>query len=494
MSEFEINPTAFALLQSLRGLGYSPETALADLIDNSIAAGSTRIDLNLDWNGGDPIVELLDDGAGLSFEELIKAMRFGGDGPHSVREPDDLGRFGLGLKTASLSQCRQLTVISKKGDIRSCIAWDVDVVMDSKRWTPLVDPASFDSNYSECLNKAAHGTLIRWSRMDALGGLFGLDKSSFFARVGDIRRHLGMVFHRFLDGDARRLTIFVCGRRIQAWDPFQTSHPATIRMPREKLRQAGATIVVQPYVLPHRDRFEDEESYAAAGGIGGWTERQGFYVYRGKRLVVSGGWLALGGTRAWTRNEASRLARIAIDLPTDRDTDWRLDIRKSIARPPADIKARLAAIANACRARAREVFSWRGGGGRRQRQGSSEPLWIAEYRGARVRYRINREHPAITTLVAAMKDGESALTVTLSLIECSVPVERIWLDVAERADQSQGYVPDDIDQLSQDIAQLIRAMKGDDTDQEKVDRLLSSLAVDSTQVRSAVIQILGAKL
>src|SRR5262249_48416353 len=159
----------------------------------------------------------------------------------------------------------------------------------------------------------AHGTLVIWDRMDSIGGLFGLDRETFFLRIRDVRAHLAMVFHRFLGGDARRVEVSVNGRRVRPWEPFQRAHPATITLHEEPIRYGGAIVRVAPYVLPHRDRFANESEYEEAGGIGGWGERQGFYVYRQRRLLVPGGWLGLGGARAWTRDESSRLARIAID-------------------------------------------------------------------------------------------------------------------------------------------------------------------------------------
>src|SRR5207248_3322441 len=142
------------------------------------------------------------------------------------------------------------------------------------------------------------------------------------------------------------------------------------------------------------DRFANEAEYEEAAGIGGWGERQGFYVYRQKRLLVPGGWFGLGGARAWTREESSRLARIAVDLPAALDSDWRIDVRKSQARPPGSMRARLTAIAVLCRDQAREVFAWRGHRARAQAARSNDqPVWVAASGGAS-RYRINRDHSA----------------------------------------------------------------------------------------------------
>ena len=321
----------------LRGLGYSPETAIADLIDNSIAAEAATIELELEWNDGHPRAALLDNGNGMDRLTLAEALRLGGTGPNSTRTASDLGRFGLGLKTASLSQCRQLTIISRTAGKTSALILDVDEI--AKRGWFATEPATLPLHPLVAkLLQLEHGTLVLWDRMDLLGGLSGLEKDPFYLRLQDIRAHLGMIFHRFLDEDARRLRILTNGRAIKAWDPFQNNHTSIIEMRSERIRYRSSSFEIKPYVFPHRDRFTNEAEYEAAGGPGGWNARQGFYVYRAKRLLVAGSWLGLGGARAWTRDEFSRLARIQVDLPTEMDTDWRIDVRKSQARPPGNLR------------------------------------------------------------------------------------------------------------------------------------------------------------
>ncbi len=123
--------------------------------------------------------------------------------------------------------------------------------------------------------------------------------------------------------------------------------------------------------------------------------KQGFYVYRNaRRLLVAGGWLGLGQGRSWTREEAHRLARIRIDIPNSADADWKIDIRKSTARPPVALRRRLLNLAEDIRQRARRVFAHRG---RIIQVGGKEPLaeaWQAEHGNGGMRYRISEDHPA----------------------------------------------------------------------------------------------------
>jgi len=486
----EIIPAASALMQSLRGIGYSPETAVADLVDNSIAAGATAVDIDIDWNDGDPLLAILDDGRGLEREDLVTAMCFGGAGPLAERSEDDLGRFGLGLKTASLSQCRRMTVAGRRNSQTVALAWDVDEVASRRRWDAIVPDTLPRSSLTGRLEERPNGTLVLWERMDAIGGLSGLDKETFFLRVQDIRAHAAMVFHRFLDGDARRLVIRLNGRPVRPWDPFLHSNPATITMHSERLRHAGAAIVITPHVLPHRDRFANDADHEAAGGPGGWSERQGFYVYRGRRLVVAGGWLGLGGSRAWTREESSRLARIAIDLPLGVDAEWRIDVRKSLARPPGALRARLTDIGTACRMKAREVFAWRGNRGwKKAATTDDDPLWIGDHHGSHPGYCISRRHPAVRTVAERLGGDAELLDGLLALIERSVPVERIWLDVSEA--EGAGTVTLDAAEtakLAGQIASLLAAMPNDEPTAERLDRLLRHLPAASPGLRKSVLQ------
>src|SRR5690606_21531804 len=160
-------------------------------------------------------------------------------------------------------------------------------------------------------------------------------------------------------------------------------------------------------------------------GPNGWSARQGFYVYRGKRLLVAGSWLGLGGVRTWTREESSRLARIQVDLPTGLDRDWRIDVRKAQARPPGALRARLTAIAGMCGGEAREAFALRGQGGRVRGARTEAPaVWLSISTLEAVKYRINRDHPIIVACCEAA-GGLRSLNAALTSIERSVPVERI---------------------------------------------------------------------
>ncbi len=491
LETLEIAPTAAALLKSLRGLGYTPETALADLVDNSIAAGARTISLSIDWNDGDPRIAVRDDGRGMSRDQLMEAMRFGGEGPEAERAPDDLGRFGLGMKTATLSQCRRMAVVSAQGGSLSSLSWDIGVVAKARKWAVVIDPELPEFEHVTKPHTGEHGTLVALQVMDEMGGLHGLDSERFFAKLADIRAHFSMVFHRFLSGDARRIRILINGRDIPPWDPMLRTHAATRKLGSSPIGIGQQAIKVTSYVLPHRDMFANEQEFQTAGGPGGWAERQGFYVYRGDRLVVAGSWLGLGERREWTKDESSRLARIAVDLPTACDPAWRIDVIKARARPPASLRSRLVRVGLECRDRAREVFAWRGGQVRTPTEvRQTSPLWQQEHVSGRRRYRVNREHPIILALLEQGSETARLARSAISLIERTVPVERIWLDVSEDVEMPSSGV-DKGAELVEDLVTAIRKSSSDLPPEEILDLLLRSMRIADPVLRDTILAALG---
>jgi hypothetical protein len=242
-----------------------------------------------------------------------------------------------------------------------------------------------------------------------------------------------MTFHRFLEGRNPRLQIHIgtdqSVARVVPWDPFMEAHPATTASPPERLQHVGGTVEVQGFVLPHRDRMTQAE-FEAAGGPDGWLSHQGFFIYRGERLLVPGGWLGLGQGRRWARDDLHKLARIRLDISNSVDEQWKVDIRKSSATPPASLKPRLQALAEEIRKDAREVFAFRGG--RSTRQASTvQRVWttVTDPRGTF--HVVDRQHPMVKRVLDAAGPERRAVEDLLTLLESTLPVQRIWLDVAQ---------------------------------------------------------------
>ncbi len=292
-------------------MGYSLATAIADLIDNSISAGAKTVRLNCLWDGNDSCITLTDDGVGMSEKELTTAMRPGSRSPLENRDADDLGRFGLGLKTASFSQCRRLTVRSRTGAGRTATrCWDLDYVKKTRQWRLLSNVAPSTEERLASFKGPKQGTIVLWECLDRLIGEVETDdqdaQNRFLEIIEEVEAHLGMVFHRFMTGP-KPLKIFVNGgresNRVRPWNPFLDSHPATQQFASETIPYKHCTVSVRPFVLPHHDRL-GSELYALAGGPKGWIAQQGFYVYRNKRLLVAGSWLGF----PYTQDECYKLA------------------------------------------------------------------------------------------------------------------------------------------------------------------------------------------
>lgn len=419
------------MIEALRGLGYSTATALADIIDNSISAKARSVAIEFVWAGNSSYVSILDDGDGMDGDRLDAAMRLGEKSPLEHRAAGDLGRFGLGLKTASFSQCRRLTVASMGGDGINCLRWDLDVLAASQDhgWHLLEGPTEGSEHLLEPLLSAGKGTLVLWERLDRIVTP-GFSEQNFLDLVDDVERHLAMVFHRYLDGAHADLRIAINGRPVDAWDPFLKDHPATWSSPIERIHSSAGLVEVQCHVLPHKDHLTSAQERSTSGPHG-WTAQQGFYVYRNRRLLLAGSWLGLGHGRSWTKEEAHRLARIRLDIPNSADTEWKIDIRKSEACPPVGLRAHLTRLAEETRARARRVFAHRG---QPTSVNGNRPViqaWQAEHSSSGVRYRIDHSHPAVRAVLDDAGDLFAPIRAMLRVIEETVPVQRIWLDTTE---------------------------------------------------------------
>lgn len=430
----EVAPNPAALIESMRAFGYSLPTAIADLVDNSISAAATEVEIHFEWRGAESTVTVLDNGAGMDHSGLIAAMRLGSRSPTETRTPQDLGRFGLGLKSAAWSQARTLTVVTRQAQQPVLLRrWDLDHVAREGRWELLADGSPSSDQLVMRLDALDHGTAVLLENADRLVGATRIDddtaRGRFYAAIAAVRSHLAVVFHRYLSGrDAVRLT--VNGEAVIGWDPFLTTHPSTQPLPDETLYLAERSIGVAPFVLPHHSRMTAQQHEDAAGP-GGWNAQQGFYIYRARRLLVAGGWLGLPRTQ---REEHLKLARIRVDLDNAMDEEWQIDVRKATARIPGPLQPDLQRIARAARTRAAEVYRFRGKQEAR-RPGTSSSVHFV-WQTSRTRhgraFSVNRRHPALTALRERSAETRAAIDTALRLVEEHLPVEAIVMHAQEQ--------------------------------------------------------------
>ena len=416
-------PDASALMTSARSFGnYDLAGALADLLDNSITAGAGSIDITCTYGTGNPEVRVRDDGGGMSAEELRIAMRPASVNPNEERSADDLGRFGWGMKSASFSQCKQLTVVTKKEGRYSAASWDLD---DIDRWSM--------SSYSrveaeELLQEpipGRSGTELIWQKCDRLSEGGSLTQAHFNAVIAHARRRLSLVFHRFLSGKsgARKTSVWLNGTPLDAVDPFHSSHPATQPFPAEPFRVAdGTKVLMKAYTLPHYSKLERDE-YDTLGGEEGYVKNQGFYVYRNNRLIICGTWFRLA-----KHGELSKLVRISIDIPNSLDSMWKVTIDKSDVQLPSHLRARMKTLVDQFRDRSTRVFRGKGG---RIGDGRTTSVWERYARNQQIEYRLNRSHPVLKALADVLEpESRSRLGHVLKLIEQEIPIDAVFSDAS----------------------------------------------------------------
>lgn len=460
-------PYAGSMLESLRGLGYSLPTALADLIDNSIAANSSEVAVHLEWAGSQSWVRIVDNGDGMDDASLETGMRLGARDPRAVRATSDLGRFGLGLKTASFSQARRLTVASRQnGGPVACLRWDLDLIGQESglEWPIFEGPASGSEQLFVPLEQMEHGTVVLWEKLDRIV-TDGFGATDMIELADRIEAHLAMTFHRLLEGNQPTLRFLLNGRRIQPWDPYLIGHPGkALESPEYRiLHTTGVT--VQCHVLPHRDMLKSIEREAAAGP-GGWTQQEGFYVYRNKRLLLAGGWLGLGDAgKPWLRDEAHRLARIRLDIPNTADADWKINILKSKASPPVRLRSQLSRLASETRDTARRVFAHRGFTQVSSTRSDAVPeAWQVRRSAHGTSYRIARDHDLVASILNRAGALKPDILALLRLIEETVPIQRIWLDTAEDTETPRtgfaGATDDDVMETLSSIFEALLKFRG----------------------------------
>ena len=450
-------PKASAMVEALRGLGYSTSTAIADIIDNSISACASTVSVNFHWKGENSRISILDDGCGMNEEELDHAMRLGDVNPLDARDENDLGRFGLGLKTASFSQCRRLTVASMRNNAAHCLRWDLDVLSKSEGdgWYMLEGAEAGSEQFIEDIENKNNGTIVLWEKLDRIiTGSFSVE--NFLDLIDVVERHLSMVFHRFLENRSRPFSILINGQRLKPWDPFLTGNPSKPWHSPVSPAPTMPGVEVECHVLPHKDMLSVRD-FEEAQGPEGWTAQQGFYVYRNKRLLLAGSWLGLGSGRAWIEDEAHRLARIRIDIPNSVDSEWKIDIRKSRARPPVNLRPWLGQLAEATRMRARNAFAYRG---RVQRSYTGEEIvqaWKPEKGKHGVRYRIDHKHPSVNAVLDQAGHLRAQIEAMLRVLEETVPVQKIWLDTAEEKDTPRtGFDKVPVDEVRAVLLQMYK--------------------------------------
>lgn len=429
--EFEVVPPGPQLMESMRAVGYSLKTAIADVVDNSITAEATTIDITFSAEAGNTYVSISDNGFGMDADGVRHAMKLAGQNSTSARAAGDLGRFGLGLKTASLSQCRVLTLISKRNGSLVGVQWNLDRLAETGQWQLLVlsDDDLLELPHARYLDDKVSGTIVLWEQIDISDADPARFTEDFTARMAAAKEHLALVYHRFLEGeDGQKISIRVNLGKIEPADPFLSRNRATQPGHRERIRVDGGEITFQPYTLPFINKMSAKERSQAQLN-GPLRDNQGFYIYRAKRLVIWGTWF-----RLVPRGELGKLARVQVDIPNTLDHLWALDIKKSAASPPPAIRQALKLVIDRIIQPSERAFRHKGVADDSGRGVVRTWLGLSSREG--FYYQINREHPLVENLVDQLNAEQLlAFDTALKAIESSFPVTDAYVKLS--GDQPQ---------------------------------------------------------
>lgn len=423
MKHIDLPPYAPILMESTRAIGYSLEAAIADVIDNSIAAMASEVKLCF-FPVDSEYVAILDNGSGMNSEEINVAMQYGSKNPTETRESSDLGRFGLGLKTASLSQCRTLTVVSKQGKQIECRQWDLDYIAQTGLWSLNIFEKEEVVLLPEVdnLNKYESGTLVIWQNLDRMKVGEDNFEQAMGRKMDDVRKHLALVYHRYLSGETglKKLCIYFNEDKIKQVDPF-LENKSVQAMDDETLTIHGNKVIVRPYILPHISKLTLDE-VEMLGGKDGIRKQQGYYVYRNKRLLVWGTWF-----RMMRQGELSKLVRIRVDIPNALDDLWTLDIKKSSAVPPTEVRKNLSAVVEKMAERSKRTWTCRG---KKEVDDSISHVWnrLKTGNGGYI-YEINQDYTLISEMIVNYPTIRKDLLLLLRQIETGLPLNSLYVDL-----------------------------------------------------------------
>ena len=415
LNDFDEVPPSISMIESIRSFGYNFNTAIADIIDNSISANASKINVHLEWNNGDPYVAILDNGHGMTDQMLAKNVVLGSTNPTDIRDKNDLGRFGLGLKTASFSMSRELHIFSKTiEDQLSYRSWNLDIIEKQGKWLISKKKPSWYEDLFDGIKIGKKGTLIIWKNCDRL--LKNASRLAPFLHMGtELTGYLGTIFSRFIV-PPYKVQICVNNSQVIPWNPIpEGSKSLEVNYYQD--------IKVTPYIAPHQLNFENDDDYKKAGGINGWNAQQGFYVYRNKRLIVNGGWLGL----KMKIDEHLKLARIIVEIDSSLDDIWQIDVLKSRASiPSGGARQFFESIAKQTRALANDMYRFRGKIISREKASPDIFVWqIKKDIDESKSFVINRNHPYIKLIDENYSGNQRDFNRMLSLIEDMLPTEAI---------------------------------------------------------------------
>lgn len=443
-----LSPPPVFFIKSISEQGYSLSTAISDLIDNSIAADASRVEILIDSSQSPLRVYIADNGTGMTGSELTKNMRFPSADLDLKRSGKDLGRFGIGLKTASFSQSRKFTVVSKKDNYRfEGRTWDVEFLKHTEDWSLIIETESsvntyinefnaVSNNFHEQISDFRIGTIVIWDNLYKLESV--LRKNEIIDEIDELRSHLGLVFHRFIQ--SRKLQIRLNNWLVEGFDPFPHGVAGVQTVAESFWQTSDAYIKFQGIVLPKRSASESKDSSCPWVPTGRTLEElQGIFVYRNERLINFGGW-----HRAIPKSIYLQFGRIRIDITNTNDTEFHLNVAKSTIRVPFGLKRAMAEMVKQVATQAQKEYRERLASNiiRPKTESKGLSLIIKETGAAGPVLRINPQFEILRLFETNLSpENSSILKLIISLIENKL--NEIWMgelnvtEIEDAIDQSQ---------------------------------------------------------
>ena len=476
-------PSATPVIQALRSLGYNSKTAIADIVDNSIDAKATEISLLFNYFKNDGLIQISDNGNGMSEDTLQAAMNIGSKDPRELRGPEELGRFGMGLKTASFSLGKRLSVLTKQDGIYHERCWDLDHVSNCNEWQLFKKiPSVVREKIGDI--EGNNGTIVCIDKLDRFTGYETgnlIQDSSFYTKVRRIHSHLEFVFHTLLEN--KKIHISINGTNITPWDPFMKNHPSTLEGETQLIKVNGQRIKVRYFILPHASNLNTQE-YKDGGGGKGWRDQQGFYIYRENRLLYFGDWLGL-----FQKDASSQLVRIRIDIPNSADSTWGVDIKKSTITPPEEAMYRLESISKLARRVSKDIFYFR-----TKSESSNSTYkgnlntWEQSGTNNGPQFVLNRNHPILSEILENVDDKTSKLiNLYLKFVQLGSPSNII--DTPKNESEGVQNITDAQKSLVIQFANTLISLEVADGEEQLINALSTQAAFDGIN-RSTLRHIL----
>lgn len=437
---FDITPNT-NLLDVLGHSGYSLQSAIADIMDNSITAKADNIWLNMRYDGKDSEIVIVDDGYGMDLEKLKSASIIAFKDMHEERSEDDLGRFSTGINSASASMCNQLIIQSKTADQNNSntIVLDYEEMKTSGWVCKIVD-------LEEDFLKSNSGTAIVWRKLKTAANAG--NRHDFYKKISVVEKHISHVFNDYITSGLQ-IHINNDDTIVKGWDPFFISNPKTTLIYDESVEYHGSKVGMKIYILPPFNNLStDEQAYMKGYGL---SDQQGFYIYRKNRLIKEGGWLGIEDLAISNKYD---YARIRVDIDTSLDKYFDPNFLKNEIFIPDDLKDFFKKIAIKSRNESRKSFNYMKAPSiiRSVKTESKIPVWNCKNSSDGLILSVNEEHPIVKSLVSDLKDADRRRL--FKLLSKNIPVGEItrsgvskkqnaYLDITKEMNEMYEKLKDD---------------------------------------------------